>query len=247
MAANDVLEFENWVKSLDHVLGCVILTRPTTGAVEEIQAFVRTGIDRDQIHEIIIEEARRRGIGSNLRQVLVFELHAESHIGDRESLQRAAEVAEQEARVKGLETPAQPGSEEDAATVEAGYTSPIQKRPPVYRVLLSSTSWHTQAEVALGKEGAESQGFATGEKTQHGLKVLAQATLEATAQLANVEVDLKGASLVNTFGREAVLVLVQMRGSPETLGAALVRNGPVSEAAVRATLDALNRRLAQSG
>jgi hypothetical protein len=247
MADNEVLEFESWVKSLDAVLGCVILTRPATGAAEEIQAFVRAGIDRDQIHRTIIEEAGRRGIGGSLRQVLVFELHAESHIGDRESLQRAAEVAEQEARAKGLETSTAAEEDEHAASVEAEYSSPIYRRPPVYRVLLSSTSWHTQAEVALGEEGAEIQGFATGEKTPHGLKVLAQATLEATAKLANIDVELKGASMVNTFGREAVLVLVQMRGSPETLGAALLRNGPVSEAAVRATLDALNRRLAQSG
>ncbi len=247
MADNDVLDFESWVKSLDNVLGCVILTRPTTGAAEEIQAFVRAGTDRDAIHKAIADRARERGLGADLRQVLVFELHAESHLGDRESLQRAAEVAEQDARAKGLDPLTSIDPLEDTATVEVEYTSPVEKRPPVRRVLLSSTSWHSQAEVALGEEGAEIQGFATGEKTPHGLKVLAQATLEATAQLASIDVDLKGASLVNTFGREAVLVLVQMRGSPETLGAALVRNGPLSEAAVRATLDALNRRLAQSG
>jgi hypothetical protein len=242
MGENDVLDLEAWVKSLDDVLGCVILTRPGTGAAEEIQAFVRTGTDRDAIQEAIFEQARDRGLGADLRQVLVFELHAESHLGDHESIQRAAEVAEQEARARGLEALSEP---EEPTVVKVEYSAPMEKRPPVRRVLLSSTSWHTQAEVALGEEGAEIQGFATGEKTPHGLKVLAQATLEATAKLTDLDVDLKGASLVNTFGREAVLVLLQVRGAPETLGAALVRNGPVSEAAVRATLDALNRRLAQ--
>jgi hypothetical protein len=242
MAENEVVEFESWVKSLDEVLGCVILTRPSSGAAEEIQAFVKPGTDRDAIHRAIVDQARTRGLGADLRQVLVFELHAQPDLDDWGSLQRAAEVAEQEARAKGLAP-----VEDATATVEVEYTSPIENRPPVRRVLLSSTSWHSQAEVALGEEGAEIQGFATGEKTPHGLKVLAQATLEAAAQLANIDVDLKGASLVNMFGREAVLVLVQMRGSAETLGAALVRNGPLSEAAVRATLDALNRRLAQSG
>jgi hypothetical protein len=246
MAENEVVEFESWVKSLDEVLGCVILTRPTSGAAEEIQAFVRAGTDRDAIHRAIVDQARKRGLGADLRQVLVFELHADPHLGDWESLQRAAEVAEQDARAKGL-APVTGESQDAAASVETEYTSPIERRPPVRRVLLSSTSWHSQAEVALGGEGVEIQGFATGEKTPHGLKVLAQATLDATAQLANIDVELKGASLVNTFGREAVLVLVQMRGSAETLGAALVRNGPLSEAAVRATLDALNRRLAQLG
>jgi hypothetical protein len=246
MADNQAVDLENWIKSLDGVLGCVILTRPETGTAEEVQAFVRAGTDRAAIHEAIVDQADQRGMGEGIRQVLVFELHAESHIGDRESLLRAAEVAEQEARAKGLPETG-PQAADDFATVEAEYASRLERRPTVRRVLLSSTSWHTQAEVALGEEGAEIQGFATGEKTPHGLKVLAQATLEATSKLARIEVDLKGASLVNTFGREAVLVLVQLRGSPETLGAALVRNGPVSEAAVRATLDALNRRLAAGG
>jgi hypothetical protein len=246
MAESDVLEFETWVKGLEDVLGCVILTRPETGDPEEIQAFVRAGSDRDGIQRRIVNEAQARDLRETLRQVLVYELHADSHIGDPQTLQRAAEVAEQEARAKGLSTLAPP-AEEDRAQVEAEFTVPLENRPKVRRVLLSSTSWHSQAEVALGDEGAEIQGFATGEKTPHGLKVLAQATLEATSKIARIDVELKGASLVNTFGREAVLVLVQMRGSPETLGAALIRNGPVSEAAVRATLDALNRRLAQSG
>jgi hypothetical protein len=246
MGEDEVLEFEDWVKSLDEVLGCVILTRPDSGVAEEVQAFVKTGSDRDAIHRVIVDQAKQRGVADALRKVLVFELHAESQIADRDLLRRAAEVAEQEARAKGL--PAKDGGpKDDVATVQMEYATPLEKRPPVRRVLLSSTSWHSQAEVALGEEGAEIQGFATGEKTPHGLKVLAQATLEAVSKLANIDVELKGASLVTTLGREAVLVLVQMRGSSESLGAALVRNGPVTEAAVRATLDALNRRLAIGG
>jgi hypothetical protein len=246
MADDQVLGLENWIKDLDEVLGCVILTAPESGSPEEVHAFVRAGTDRDAIHRAIIGRANDKGLAERLREVLIFELQAESHIGDRESLMRAAEVAEQDARAKGLST-TEPQAFGDRATVEIEYTQPLEKRPPVRRVRLTSTSWRSQAEVALGEDGAEIEGRASGEKTPHGLMVLAQATLEATSQLAKIDVDLRGASLVNTFGREAVLVLVHMRGSPETLGAALVRNGPVSEAAVRATLDALNRRLAVKG
>jgi hypothetical protein len=115
-------------------------------------------------------------------------------------------------------------------------------------VLLSSTTWRTEAEVALGPEGEQVTGQATGEKTPHGLSVLAQAALDAAAQLATgVAFELRGASLVNTFGREAVLVVVQVGDAPETIGAALVQDGPVTEAAVRATLDAINRRLSKGG
>lgn len=237
MAEADALDLESRIKQLPGVLGCVILTHPETGAPEEIQAFVRAGFDRAQIQHSIYDEAFNFGVHEALRQVLVFELQAESHLGDRESLQRAAEVAEQEARAKGP-------SGVTAAQEDQPARPPL-KRPEIGAVVLTSTVWRSEAEVALGPQGEEVTGQATGEKTPHGLSVLAQATLDAASRLAGgVEIELKGASLVNTFGREAVLVVIQVAGSPETMGAALVRDGPVTEASVRATLDALNRQLA---
>jgi hypothetical protein len=181
-----------------------------------------------------MEELSRSGLGP-VRQVFVFELDAESHFGDRESLTRAAEVAEQEARARG------PGD----AAMEEGDFGVMAKRPPIKQVVLTSSSWRSEAKVALGAENVEVVGEAAGEKTPHGLRVLAEATLEAAGRLVDVHLELKGASLVETFGRQAVLVLVEVEGQGETLGAALVRADPVSDAAVRATLDAINRRLMQ--
>ena len=238
MSDTDALDLESRIKQLPGVLGCVILTHPDTGAPEEIQAFVRSGFDRAQIQHSIYDEAFNYGVHEALRQVLVFELQAESHLGDRDSLQRAAEVAEQEARARGLTSDAAP-------TDVPPPPPPLKSRPELGAVVLTSTVWRSEAEVALGPQGEEVTGQASGEKTPHGLSVLAQATLDAASKLAGgVKIDLKGASLVNTFGREAVLVVLQVENSAETMGAALVRDGPVSEAAVRATLDALNRRLA---
>ena len=238
MAEPNALDLETRIKQLPGVLGCVILTHPDTGAPEEIQAFVRSGFDRAQIQHTIYDEAFNFGVHEALRQVLVFELQAESHLGDRESLQRAAEVAEQEARAQG------PSRVAEGQPAEQDRPS-LGKRPEIGAVVLTSTVWRSEAEVALGPQGEEVTGQASGEKTPHGLSVLAQATLDAASRLAGgVEIELKGASLVNTFGREAVLVVIQVEGSPETMGAALVRDGPVTEASVRATLDALNRQLA---
>ena len=239
---SDVLNLEASIKQLPGVLGCVILTHPETGAPEEIQAFVQSGSDRSGVQHAIYDEASNRGVHEQLRQVLVFELQAESDIGDRSSLQHAAEVAEQEARARG------PLGNEAVHDESVIPPPPLSGRPPMGRVLLSSTVWRSEAEVALGPEGEEVTGQASGDKTPHGLGVLAQATLDAASRLAGgVRLELKGASLVNTFGREAVLVVAQVEDYPETLGAALVRDGPVTEAAVRATLDALNRRLAHGG
>ena len=239
MTEPTALDLESSVKELPGVLGCVILTHPESGRPGEVQAFVRSGVDRDQVQSAIRERASTLGF-DHIREILVFELQAESHLGDWESLQRAAEMAEQEARAKG------PTSAPEALPDRP--LTPLQGRPEMGRVVLTSTMWRSEAEVALGPEGRQVLGLASGDKTPHGLQVLAQATLDAASRLAGgTRIELKGASLVDIFGREAVLVLAQVEDQAETLGAALLRDGPLSEAAVRATLDALNRRLALGG
>ncbi|MDQ3958073.1 MAG: hypothetical protein M3273_07100 [Actinomycetota bacterium] len=243
MAEIDLVDLEGAIKKLPDVLGCVILTSPEGGATE-IQAFTRSGSDVNAVQESILDEAASRGVGDELRQVLVFELEAESIFGDRESLERAAELAEQEARTRGLRWEPEPPLRHDPQTRDVtGHVF----RPPLRRVVLSSSAWKTHAEVVLGSENdAEVSGESSGDKTPHGLKVLAQATLDAVANLVGeVDFALEGASLVSVVGQEGVLVMLRLHDGLEVLGAALVRDGPVSEAAVRATLDALNRRFAR--
>jgi hypothetical protein len=228
----DLLELEATIKRVPGVLGCVILATGE-GDLGEIQAFTRAGEDRARIQESIRGAVSKAGF-QEARAVQVFELEAESHLGDRETLRRAAELAEQDARSRG------------GADVSRRMPGAPGPRPALARVVLSSSSGKSEAEVALGSGSRESVGLAEGEKTSHGLRVVAQATLDACEQLvAGVAFDLKGVSLVTTLGREAVLVLAQSGDRPETVGAALVREGPTSEATVRATLDAVNRRLAQ--
>lgn len=241
MADTSLVDLETSIKKLPGVLGCVILT-DKTGNPSEIQAFTRLGIDQGEVQRSILSEVASRGLPP-VAQIMVFELEAESHFGDRESLERAAQLAEQEARARG---PARPEAQQAPAPPPGGERQhgTLRRRPLLSRVALSSTTWRSEAEVALGSEGSEVSGFSEGEKTPHGLKVLAQATLEATGRLVEgMRFVLKGASLVKTFEREAVLVVVEVDDGPESIGAALVRDGPTSEAAVRATLDAVNRRL----
>ena len=241
MAETDIQELEALIKALPGVLGCVVL-HGADGRPSEIQAFTQVGTDRDAIQSRILEEIANRDFGDQMSQIFVFELEEESYFGDLEALERAVEYAEQEARAAG--------PSDAAAAVPPvggmGKTVSLGMRPRVRRVALSSSSWTSEAVVALGEEGDEVVGQATSEKTPHGLKVLAEATLEAAGKLTGGEVEfkVKSASLVNVGGQEAVLVLVLENGQ-EMLGAALTRGGPVTEATVRATLDAINRRLAQ--
>lgn len=241
----DLVALERSIKELPGVLGCVIL-RDRQGDPAEIQAFTRSGTDEQDIQKEIESRIAQLGLASSLRQIYVFGLEAESQFGDRETLERAAELAEQEARMRGPRTTA-----DDLVTlhtVVADSASPAARRdrPPLLRVSFSSTTLSSEAEVALGAEGEEIIGEASGDKTPHGLMVLAEATLDAVGILIDDDkLKLVGASLVDVVGEEGVLVLVKEQDGPEMLGSALVRGGPVSEAAVRATLDAVNRRLSR--
>lgn len=245
MADPTLVELEAAIKKLPGVLGCVILT-DGEGSPSEIQAFTRVGTESPGIRTEIEREVADRGLAGALRQVFVFELEAESHFGDRETLERAAELAEQEARTRG---PRGLDASEELRRLQAIATHPAGgpgTRPLLLRVNLTPGRDTAEASVALGVEQSEIVGEAVGEKTPHGLKVLAQATLEAVDKmLGGFPIDLVGASLVTVVGHEAVLIVVKERDGQDMLGGALVREGPVTEAAVRATLDAVNRRLMQ--
>lgn len=245
MADPTLVELEAAIKSLPGVLGCVILT-DGEGAPSEIQAFTRLGTEPQAIQTAIESEVAGRGLAGSLRQVFVFELEAESHFGDRETLERAAELAEQDARTRGPRTMDASAELRSLQTVMFNPSGGSGQRPPLLRVNFISSHQTSEAQVALGGEHSEVVGEAVGEKTTHGLKVLAQATLEAVDQLiGDSRIELVGASLVSVVGSEAVLVVVKETDGPNMLGGALVRAGPVTEAAVRATLDAVNRRLTQ--
>lgn len=241
-----LVDLELLIKELPGVLGCVILT-DADGAPSEIQAFTGADIDQAKVQEQIQEQVAKMGLAGHLRQVFVFELEAESQFGDRETLERAAELAEQDARARGprrLDPVTELRSLQTTVT-RSGPVPGTRQRPPLLRVSLSATSVTAEAQVALGAAATrEVVGEASGERTPHGLKVLAEATLEAVERLVGeAKIELIGASLVTVLGHEAVLVAVKESGGAEMLGAALVREGPVPEAAVRATLDALNRRI----
>ena len=230
------VDLESFVRDLPGVIGCVILTHPD-GNASEIQAFTHSGIDREATHQSILDEITRQ-CQDRVGHVFVFELEVETHFGDRESLERAVEVAEQEALARGPVSERATGGKPDSLSVTTG-------RLPIKRVNLSSTSHRSRAEVTLGDDATEGVGRAEGDKTQHGLRVLAEATLEAAGRLAGgLSLSVRGASLVSAFGRDAILVLVETDGALESLGAALVRESPLPEVAVRATLDGINRRLA---
>ena len=243
MAQTVAVELEASIKKLPGVLGCVALRNPD-GSLAEIQAFTFAGVDHGEIQAAIRTEASRNGLTEGVDHVFVIELGAESHLGDRESLHRAAELAEQEARARGPRGVLHPlGTLHSLATTEPEVPL-TPARVPLSRVLLSASGDRTEAEVTLGSGEAEVKGTAGGDRSPHGVPVVAEATLQAVRNLLpGVEFSILDASPQTVLGREAVAVLVRDGQERDLLGCALVRDGPVSEAAVRATLDAINRRM----
>jgi hypothetical protein len=246
MAQADLSELESFIRKLPGVLGCVALANPD-GTLAEVQAFTRVGVDQEEVEAAILGEAGKKGLSDGAGRVFVFELDAESHLGDRESLHRAAEMAEQEARSKGPLGVLHPlGTLHSLA--ETGPEPPRPARALLRRVLLSSSSEGSEAEVTLGTGEEAVRGTATGVKTSHGAEVVAEATLQAAAQvIPGLSFTLLNASVETVAGRQVVAVLIQEDDERELVGAALVRDAPVSEATVRATLDAINRRMTPGG
>lgn len=121
-------------------------------------------------------------------------------------------------------------------------------RPAIRRMHIISSGLQVAAEVTLSVGERTALGRAEGTATQSGVqRAVATATLRAVENLldgkARFELDL--VELTPTGRERAVLVAVTMLsagGSEKLTGAAAVRED-VRQAAIRATLDALNRRV----
>lgn len=230
-AQHDLLDLEAAIRALPGVVGCVIISHPD-GTPAEIQAFVAEQGRQTQVRDLIVAEVDGRGLAGAALEVQVFHLGAEPLAAEGGS----AEPLDPDSPVALLhELAGQPVVLPGQAGVP---------RPSIRRVVLSSAEGTAEAHVALSGAGRDVVGLASGAKTAQGLEVLAEATLSAVRQVVGTAegFTLKGASLIDVLGRQVVLVVVEEPPGSEVVGAVLVK-GPVSEAAVRATLDAVNRRL----
>jgi hypothetical protein len=122
------------------------------------------------------------------------------------------------------------------------------QRPSIARMHLVSSGLDVTASVTLSSGEATATGEARGAASQHGVhRAVATATLRAVEQLVDGQVRLELDHLeVTPMGTERTVVialtLLTSRGAERLTGAAGVRED-VRQAVIRATLDALNRRL----
>lgn len=121
-------------------------------------------------------------------------------------------------------------------------------RPEIVRTDLVTSGLEFSATVVLSSQARAATGDAHGAVTASGMqRAVGQATLRAVERLArdSARIELDSVVIAETAGERTVLValtLVSSRGAERLTGSAVVREDE-SRAVVRATLDALNRRL----
>lgn len=121
------------------------------------------------------------------------------------------------------------------------------QRPTIERMHLVSTGSDVTATVTVGLAGRSEDGEATDSADEAGaLRAVATATLRAAEQLADSRAAfrLDRVDIADTGDRTAVVRVTMTRGdvSSSLAGAVVVRDD-VRQAVIRATLDAINRRL----
>ena len=137
------------------------------------------------------------------------------------------------------------------AVQPAGAAVPAQRsaaRPAISRMHLVSSGLEVTAAVTLSSQDRTAIGEARGAASQSGVqRAVAGATLRAVEQLVDgqVRVELEHLEITSMGSERTVVVsltLLSTRGTERLTGAAAVRED-VRQAVIRATLDALNRRL----
>ncbi|MGH2704544.1 MAG: hypothetical protein ACRDJ4_05430 [Actinomycetota bacterium] len=121
-------------------------------------------------------------------------------------------------------------------------------QPKLIEELVEQRGTNEAAMVRLVLERLESRGTGRGPTSPHHIRVAAATTLEAAEALMGVDgaFVLQSTALVELFGLQVAAVLVRT-GLTEPgvlLGTCIVGDRAPHEAAVRATLDAINRQFA---
>lgn len=219
---------EEEIRQVPGVLGAVVFS-DRGGHPVEIQVFTRAGVSEQDVRKAIAEILARAGVAHTTERIFLFELAGEpSHRVAQPNLKGAV-------RLRPPEQPSAPAR------------SGARRRPKIGRVHLAAGDPVTEVNVSLIYDGREAIGVGRSRKTPQALRVTAAATLEAAQALLGMKgvFALEGVAIIETRGELVVQVLVHstIRGGRSLLGSAFVGSRPSHEAAVRASLDAINRQL----
>lgn len=226
--ARALLAAEADIRRLHGVVGFAALD-DDGGDPREIQVFTSRGVDVRSIREQVSSVLAAHGLLTSVQRIYVFEVAAHPPADPAPAAHpHGASHAE------AADTPGVPSNGAD-----------LEGRVVFRRVAVSTGGERADAEVALGRRGAEHVGSSQGRPTAQNLFITAAATIDAVEALVGRpgRFTVEGAAIVEVLGHPAVCVVVQL-GRERHIGASLTRDDPVHEAVVRAGLDAVNRALA---
>ncbi len=158
-----------------------------------------------------------------------------------------AEPERQEQPADSLELPLAAGSSSETSVVALPEPR-TSVRPAIAKMHLVSTGLDVTASVTLASGSRTATGEARGLASPSGVhRAVASATLHAVEELldGSVRVELEHLEITPMGSERTVVVLLTLltpQGGESLTGAAAVRDD-VRQAVIRATLDALNRRL----
>lgn len=226
-------DLESEIRAIPGVVSAVVFG-DRAGRPIEVQAFTFSGTSQPEVRKQIAGALTRRGHIQDTERVVVFELAGEP-TRSRPGLPN----------VQGALTDWPQPKVSSQSSAAAPRRS--KRRPRIGKISLAGNGPNAEASVQLIFNGKEAEGLGRARKTTYSLRVTAAATLEAAQALIGQPglLALEGVSLVEVLRRRMVIVLAHsaLAGGRFVVGASLVGDGPVHAAAVRASLDAVNRQL----
>lgn len=204
----------------------------TDGGLGLLRVGLAPGVDEVEVAATVGRLLRERfGLGVDTDKVQLIE-DAEGPSTPQPPVTEAAEV---------------PVTDTDSeATSSPGPTD--RRRVAINRMQIVSSGLEIKASVSLAMGTSIVAGEATGAATQSGVyRAVVTATMRALEELTGhrARFELEGVDTSTAGGERTVLVFVTMlssRGTERLSGSAMVRED-VRQAYIRATLDAVNRRL----
>jgi hypothetical protein len=209
------------------------------GGLGTLRLDLEPGVDEAEVASQVSQVLREQfGLGVDADRVELLESETEQDVPEEQPLPEPEPVSE--------EPP--PLRIHDEVTALGPPEPRTSTRPAIAKMHLVSTGLDVTASVTLSSGARTAVGEARGMASQSGLhRAVAHATLRAVEQLAGeaVRLDLDALELTPLASERTVVVMLTMlssRGSERLTGAAVVRDD-VRQAVIRATLDAVNRRL----
>lgn len=239
---------EDDIRAVDGVVGVVVFSG-ADGLPEELQVFATPETDQSTLRGAVGRILAEHGAAAGIRRVYVFEVAVEIPLARNEAHVFELSAEDTEGAAPGARVVDDGGAAEHlGGAVEARRMAALDSagRVALRTVLLDAGEGRTEARVALERGAVDRSGIAQASATPHSLRVSAVATVEALEGLLGhgQRFSVVGASLVETVGREIVCVVLRdERTDRELVGACAAGDIPVHEAAVRATLDAVNRQV----